>query len=86
MIPLWVFLLVWLAFMGIFGLMSFISIIQMLRYGIRTSGTYAATFAFVITSVVVLGSTGIFFLTTDWSQPVGVFEGWSTSPIFNPSP
>lgn len=86
MIPLWIFLLIWLAFIGIFALNATISIIQMLRYGIRTSGTYAATFLFIITTVLVLGSSGIFFLNTDWSQEVGVFEGWSSSTIFNPSP
>ncbi len=86
MIPLWVFLLIWLVFMGLFGLMSFISIVQMMRYGIRTSGTYLATSVFVISTVIALGGSGIFFLNTDWTQEVNLFENWSSSTIFNPSP
>lgn len=86
MIPLWIFLLIWLAFMSLFGLMSFISIVQMMRYGIRNSGTYLATSVFVLSAVIALGGSGIFFLNTDWTQEVGVFENWSGSTIFNPSP
>lgn len=86
MIPLWIFLLIWLIFMGLFSLMSCISVVQMMRYGIRTSGTYLITSIFVITTVITISGSGIFFLNTDWSQEVNIFEGWTSSTLFNPNP
>jgi branched-subunit amino acid ABC-type transport system permease component len=46
MIPLSVFLLVWLVLLGIHLIFSLITVIQMTRFGIANFGTYASTTAF----------------------------------------
>jgi len=85
MFPLWIFLLIWLALVSLFCLMAFISTMQMLRYGIRAHWTMLSTFLFVASSVFVLGGSGLFFLTVDWSEPIDLFSGWSNSIMFDPN-
>lgn len=84
MLPLSIFLLVWLVFLGIHLVMSFITVVQMMRFGIAGFGTVASTTAFLGLTTVILLVSGAFFLTVDWSQTVSLFEGFVASPYFNP--
>jgi hypothetical protein len=82
MIPLWIFLLIWLVLMSMYVIMAFLSVMQLMRYGVASFGTYVSSFGFLaITSIVILG-TGIYFLTVDWSQGLDLFSGLSSSGVF----
>lgn len=59
MIPLIYFVIAWLIFLGIFFLLSALSIFQMLRHGLAHPLTQISTAAFIILSVVIiLGTLG----------------------------
>jgi len=86
MIPLLYFLIAWGAFILIFGVMTLLAILQMMRFGIAGLGTYASTFLFMAVSVVTVLGCIVYFSTVDWSQGVNLFGGLADSPFFNPSP
>jgi len=86
MVPLIYFLIAWGVFILIFGVMSLLAILQMMRFGIAGLGTYASTFVFMALSVVTVLGCVVFFSTVDWSQGVDLFGGFVDSPFFNPSP
>ena len=86
MIPLYYFLLAWGVFLLIFVGMALLTVLQMIRFGIAGLGTYASTFLFLaVCVIVVLGGT-VYFASVDWTQPVNIFGGLVSSPIFNPTP
>lgn len=85
MISLSVFLLAWLVLLGMHLIFSLITVLQMMRFGIATFGTYAATTVFVAVMVVTMLVCGGYFLTVDWTQPFSLFEGFlGSSPYLNP--
>lgn len=81
MIPLSYFLLAWFIFFVIYAMTAFISVIQMLRFGIAGMGTYLSTGIFLSLSLVVILSTSLYFLTVDWQQGVNIFSRLSTTFI-----
>ena len=85
MIPLIYFLAAWAIFILIFGVMSFFAILQMMRFGIAGTGTYASTFLFMTLGVVTILGCAFYFTSVDWSQSVNIFGGLADSPFFNPS-
>ena len=84
MLPLSIFLLIWLGLLGIHLIMSLITVVQMTRFGIAGFGTVAATTVFLGLLAVILLVSGAYFLTVDWSQTIAPFEGFTSSPFFNP--
>lgn len=59
MIPLIYFVIAWLIFLGIFFILSALSIFQMLRHGLAHPLTQVSTAVFIILSVVmILGTLG----------------------------
>lgn len=86
MIPLIYFLLAWVAFLAIFAVMSLLTAMQMLRFGLAGLGTYASTFVFLAFSVVVVLGSAFYFTGVDWYQPVNIFGSLIDSAIFNPTP
>ena len=84
MIPLSYFLFAWLLLLGLYLLMSLISMMQMLRFGIAGFGTYASTLAYLIIFVLTVLGCGVYFLTVDWTQNVSLFAGLGSSPYLNP--
>ncbi len=87
MIPLWIFLIAWLILMAIYAIMVFISVVQMLRYGISSAMTSFSTIIFLSCIVFVLGGAGLYFLQVDWTQTLTFMNGLSSSTIFNiPTP
>jgi hypothetical protein len=85
MIPLVYFLAAWAAFILLYGIMSFLAVLQMMRFGIAGTGTYASTFIFMALGVVTVLGCAFYFTTVDWSQSVNIFGGLVESPFFNPS-
>ncbi|KAA0206363.1 hypothetical protein EDM68_02570 [Candidatus Uhrbacteria bacterium] len=75
MVPLAYFLIAWLVFIGVFALMSFITILMNLRYGLSGSFTYVTTGIFVGVSCLVLLAAGGYLFTVDWTQDVNLLPG-----------
>jgi hypothetical protein len=67
MIPLVYFLIAWLLFIAVFVIMSFITVLMNLRYGLSGATTYVTTSLFIGVSLLVLLGIGGFFFTIDWS-------------------
>jgi len=65
MIPIAVFIIIWLALVGIFIIIASLSILQMLRYGISGPVTKWATVAFAGISVAIILSTLVFLSNED---------------------
>ncbi|MDQ7815315.1 MAG: hypothetical protein RDU25_05960 [Patescibacteria group bacterium] len=84
MILLQYFLMAWLAFLLIFMVMSLLTVMQMVRFGISGMGTYASTFLFLILSIGTILACSTYFLTVDWSMSVDLFGGLQDSIYFNP--
>ena len=84
MIPLYVFLLIWLALLAVFAFVAMLSVIQMLRFGIAGAGTYLSTTLFLAISFIVIFGTSTYVLNADWQQSVDLFSGLRLLPIFNP--
>lgn len=59
MIPLIYFVITWLIFLGIFFILSALSIFQMLRHGLAHPLTQISTAGFIILSaIIILGTLG----------------------------
>ncbi len=84
MIPLQYFLLAWLIFLVIYTVMSLLTIMQMVRFGIAGLGTYATTLLFLVLSLGTILASSAYFLTVDWSSSVDLFSGLQGSMYFNP--
>lgn len=84
MFPLSYLLIAWFILLGLYLIMSLISVLQMLRFGIAGFGTYAATTSYLIIVAATILLCSLFFLTIDWSQNANLFEGLQTSPFLNP--
>ncbi|MFZ2803606.1 MAG: hypothetical protein WA001_00110 [Patescibacteria group bacterium] len=84
MIPLSYFLIAWFIFLGIYGIMSLISMLQLVRLGLAGAGTFlSATFFMVVIVLVVLG-TGSYFVGVDWHQGMNLFGWLSSSSVSQP--
>jgi len=84
MIPLQYFLLAWLVFLVIYTIMSLLTVMQMVRFGISGMGTYATTLLFLVLSLGTILASSAYFLTVDWSGSVNLFGGLQESVYFNP--
>lgn len=78
MIPLSVFLIAWIILLAIYAIISLISIIQMVRFGIASSMTYFSTAVFLIVALIGIGGTCFYLATVDWSI------GLDIASIFRP--
>jgi len=67
MIPLPVFLIAWLLLLGIYVILSLISMMQMIRFGVASTMTYFSTAIFLIVAVLMIGATGLYLATVDWT-------------------
>ena len=72
MIPLSVFLIAWLVLLGVYGILSLLSIIQMLRFAISGPMVYLSTFLFILVSLAIIGGTGLYLSHVDWSLPMNL--------------
>ena len=67
MIPMSIFLAIWLLFLAIFVVLSIFSVLQMLRFGLNHKITKLTTALFVIISTLVILGTLIYLTQTDLS-------------------
>ncbi|MBP9864099.1 hypothetical protein KBC54_01450 [Patescibacteria group bacterium] len=81
MIPLSYFLLAWFIFFIIFGIMAFISVVQMLRFGVAGFGTYVSTGAFLSVTLLVILGCSLYFISVDWQQTLNLLGGFTTTPV-----
>lgn len=81
MIPLVYLLLVWLILVGIFAVMTLLTIMMSVRHSVASFGAYASTLLFLVVVAWVLIAAGIYFMGVDWSQPLQLFT--RTSIGFN---
>ena len=82
MIPLTIFLIIWLVLIGIYALLSLISMIQMIRFGVMGSMTYFSTALFVVVAALALGLTALYLINVDWSQSLNLATLLSPSTNF----
>jgi hypothetical protein len=75
MIPLLWLLLAWLILMGMFALVTLLTVVMNLRYGLSSFGTYVSTAVFLSVIALVLLGTGAYLFTVDWSQTLNLFGG-----------
>lgn len=68
MIPYWWMLVAWLALVGVFALVSLITLFTHLRYGVETLMTYVSTLIFIGVSAAVLLLSASYLVTVDWRQ------------------
>lgn len=81
MIALSWFLLAWLVMLGLFFLVSLITLITHLRYGVANIMTYFSTMAFVSVTVIALLFVGGYLTQVDWTQSLDL--GPSLGPLFD---
>jgi hypothetical protein len=79
MIPLYIFLFIWLAFLGLYGLMSLVSVYQLMRYGIAQTGTWVTTVVFSTVALLVVLGAGSILISVDWNQSLNLFGTLSLS-------
>ncbi len=78
MIPLGYFLIAWLVLVAIFALMTFVTVIMNVRYGLSGFLTYLSTAFFLGVVCVVLFAVGGYLLSIDWAQDVNVIPTSAT--------
>ncbi len=65
MIPLSFFILGWLVLLAIYGLLSFFSLVQMIRYCVAGPMAYFSSLLFILVAAGVIGSTVLYVSQTD---------------------
>ncbi len=76
MIPISIFLLVWLVLFLIWTFFAIISSVQMLRFAVSGPMAYYATGFFMMVCVLVVAATLFYFINADWSLVLnfGIFQ------------
>lgn len=77
MIPFVYFLIAWLVLIAIFALMSFITVLMNLRYGLSGSVTYLTTAIFLGVSCLILLGVGGYLFTLDWTESIDLIPDTS---------
>ena len=75
MIPLYYVLIAWVVLLGIFGFMTLLTLLQMLRHGLPTPSTYVSTFFFLAVIALVVLGVGAQLTTVNWAESVSVLPG-----------
>jgi hypothetical protein len=83
MIPYSIFLILWLAVVGIFIIIALLSIMQMQKYGIKHPLTMGSTLLFVGLSVTIIIGVLIYLLTQDLSEGINLLEYFNQSSRIN---
>lgn len=82
MIPLPIFLIIWLVLLLVFLVMALFSVVQMMRFGIAGSMVYISTLSFWVVSAIVIVATASFLLTVDWSQSLSFGQFFSSPSLY----
>jgi len=70
MIPLIIFFGIWAFLVMLFCIMSLITVMMSMRFGISGSITVTSIAIFVMVIFLVLAATGIYLAQVDWTQSV----------------
>ncbi len=81
MIPLYFFLIAWLVFLGLYGVMALVSLFQFIRFGVAGIGTWLSSLTFIAVVTVVILGTGSVLVGVDWHQSLNLFAWIGSSPI-----
>ncbi|MEK7116282.1 MAG: hypothetical protein AAB879_02725 [Patescibacteria group bacterium] len=73
MLPLSFLLIAWLVFLGLYGVMSLLSVWQMARFGVIGTGTYLSILLFLSGVAISLLVTWTHLAGVDWSHNVNLF-------------
>jgi hypothetical protein len=85
MIPLSYFLIAWATLLAIFGVMMFVTLIQMLRHGLPSLTTYVSTFVFLLVTAGVVIGTSLYLTRVDWSTQIQLLPAGSV-PFLSDEP
>lgn len=84
MIPLSFFLIAWLIFLGIYGILALVSIMQMVRFGVAGSMTYFSTAIYIVVAFIAIGATAAYLLTVDWNLALDLGGIFTATPYLSP--
>lgn len=82
MIPLVWILLIWLAGVTIFLILSLLTITLALRFGVSGLHTFFFCAMFLAVSALVIGGVALFALNVDWSQTIAFGVNPAASDTF----
>ena len=72
MIPLSYFLIAWVILLAVFGIMTLLTLVQMLKHGLPSPMTYASTFLFLIVTIGVIVGSAVYFTGVDWTMTISL--------------
>lgn len=72
MVPLSYFLIAWAILLAIFGVVMFVTLVQMLRHGLPSLSTYVSTLVFLLVTAGVVVGTSLYLTRVDWSTKVQI--------------
>ncbi|MBD3281671.1 hypothetical protein GF391_02900 [Candidatus Uhrbacteria bacterium] len=72
MIPIAVFVIIWLVFLAIFMVVASLSLMQMFRFGVRDPITKWSIIIFVGLSIVVIGGTLLYLAQIDMQASLDI--------------
>lgn len=81
MIPMGYFLLAWMILLGIHGVLTLLTLMQLFRNGSHSPATYLAAFGFLAVIVGVVIGSGSYFLNVDWNQQIDIVPSGLRSVI-----
>lgn len=85
MIPIIWFLVAWLATVGVFFLLAFMTIGIALRFGLSGSKTKVLCTVFLIVPVIIVATVGVYsFVNVDWTQSINLIPSPSGSAYLLP--
>ncbi|MBU1034776.1 hypothetical protein KKF59_02355 [Patescibacteria group bacterium] len=67
MIPLSIFLIIWLVLLLAYVALAFISIVQMMRFALVGKMAYFSTFIFLSVAAIIILIVSIYLTTVDWT-------------------
>ena len=73
MIPLWIFLFLWIGLASVLSLAALLATIMVLRFGLAGTRTVLITLTFVGLFSAVIFSTTQYALGVDWMQSIQLF-------------
>lgn len=79
MIPLSYFLIAWTVLLAVFGFMTLLTLIQMLRHGLPSLTTYLTTFIFLLVTAGVIIGTALYLSQADLTVNITVVPSWLLS-------
>lgn len=70
MIPLSLFLVIWLVLIGIYAIVALITIVQMTRFAISGSVATLVILLYVVVAGLALGGTAMYLFGIDWNTTI----------------